>query len=140
MNINDIFTAVKHSIIKVFADDSKLHKFIQSLLDRILLQEDLEAVVKWSLDNNMELNPSKFQLLQHGKNEDLKLPYTLPSGKILSGDECVKDLGVYVDQSLRWRVHINTKVAEASKKASWVLRTFSCRDKDHTMMLLVLYY
>ena len=133
--INDIFNSVKHSIIKVFADDSKVHKYIKSLFDRTLLQEDIEAIVKWATENNMELNPSKFQLLQHGKNEDLKLPYTLPSGESLFGEDCVKDLGVYVDHRLSWKSHINTKAAEASKKASWILRTFSCRDKD-TMMLL----
>ena len=133
--INDIFSVVKHSKIKVFADDSKLHKRISSSADHSLLQEDLQAVIKWSFDNNMELNETKFQLLQHGKNSELKQTYTLPSGEALLPESYVKDLGVYVDSDLNWRNHINMKTSEAKKKGSWVLRTFTSRDKD-TMMLL----
>ena len=43
--INDIFGVVKHSKIKVFADDSKLHKDISSHIDRLLLQEALLSVL-----------------------------------------------------------------------------------------------
>ena len=66
--INDIFGAVKHSKIKVFADDSKLHKDISSHVDRLLLQEDLLSVVEWADINNMELNQEKFQLLLTAKS------------------------------------------------------------------------
>ena len=133
--INDIFLVVKHCKIKVFADDSKLHKNIACQADRLLLEEDLHAVVKWAADNNMELNESKFQLLQHGKRDNLKESYSLPSGVSIVAEDVVKDLGVYIDTDLRWRQHITNKSAEASRKAGWVLRTFSSRYKD-TMMLL----
>ena len=133
--IDDITTVVLHSKIKIFADDSKIHKLIRSLLDRLLLQEDLERVVDWAESNNMELNEEKFQLLQHGKNNDLKLPYTLPSGQVLYSAPYVKDLGVYVDSDLKWRTHIAMKSQKAKNMASWVLRTFTTRDTE-TMMLL----
>ena len=81
--IDDIFSVVKHSKIKVFADDSKLHKNISSHIDRIVLQKDLLSVVNWADANNMELNEEKFQLLKHGKLPDLKQPYILPSGETL---------------------------------------------------------
>ena len=133
--IDDIFSVVKHSKIKVFADDSKLHKDISSHIDRILLQEDLLSVVNWADVNNMELNEEKFQLLQHGKLPDLKQPYILPSGETLKGSDHVKDLGVYIDPDLNWRTHIAMKSAKARNMASWVLRTFISRDVA-TMMLL----
>ena len=41
---NDIFAIVKHSQVKVFTDDSKLHKNTKSLANSSLLQEDLLAV------------------------------------------------------------------------------------------------
>ena len=133
--INDIFEVVKNSKVKVFADDSKLQKDIKTAVDHFLLQDDLAAVVKWASDNNMELNEDKFQLLQHGKNQDLKQNYSLPSGKPLAPEVYVKDLGVYVDTDIRWRHHIALKSADAAKKAGWILRTFISRDKG-TMMLL----
>jgi hypothetical protein len=133
--INDLFSVVKHSKIKVFADDSKLHKSIGSPTDCKLLQEDLHAVVRWATINNMELNESKFQLLQHGKNQELQKPYKLSTGLVINSDDVVKDLGVFIDKDLRWRKHITKKTAEAARKAVWVLRTFSIRDKS-TMLLL----
>ena len=121
--INDIFGAVKHSKIKVFADDSKLHKDISSHVDRLLLQEDLLSVVE------------KFQLLHHGKIVDLKLPYTLPSGQPLQGSDDVKDLGLHVDTNRTWQNHIATKATKANSMTGWILRTFITRDVS-TMMLL----
>ena len=63
---------VKHSILKLFADDSKLSKDIRCMLDQMLLQEDVNAILVWAKDNNMELNEDKFQLIQHGKISHLK--------------------------------------------------------------------
>lgn len=133
--INDIGEVVNHCKIKIFADDSKLHKTIKTLLDRFHLQEDLGNVVKWAEDNNMELNPDKYELLQHGKNTDLKLPYVLPSGQTLKDSGCVRDLGVFVDSDLSWRSHISLKVDKSKSMASWVLRTIKARDSQ-TMLLL----
>ena len=135
--IDDIFSVVKHSKIKVFADDSKLHKDISSHFDQLLLHEDFLSVVQWANINIMELNQDKFQplQLQHGKLTDLKQPYTLPSGQLLHQSTHVKDLGVYVDPDLNWRTHIAMKSLKAKNHASWVLRTFTSRDTE-TMMLL----
>ena len=83
--INDMEEVVKHCLLKIFADDSKLHKKIRSHLDRLLLQQDLESVFTWASENNMDLNQDKFELLQLGRNPDLKHPYTLPSGQELLG-------------------------------------------------------
>ena len=138
--INDIFDVVKNSAIRVFADDSKIHKLIRTLLDRILLEEDFDAVMKWSVDNNMSLNHSKFMLLQHGKNESFKFPYVLHNGTIfLCGRDSVKDLGVHVDGDINWKVHIATKNTEANNKAAWILRTFSARDSPTMLLLFKIY-
>ena len=123
----------------MFADYSKLHKYISSPSDCKCLQEDLCAVARWAVANNMELNESKFQLLQHGKNPELKKPYILSSGASISSDDVVKDLGVYVDSDLSWCQHITRKSSEAASKAGWVLRTFSTRDKDMMIMLFKTY-
>ena len=66
--MNDLHSVVKHSLLKCFADDSKLVKSIENLQDRAQLIEDLHAVLQWTKDNSMEFNADKFQLIQHGKN------------------------------------------------------------------------
>ena len=47
--INDMPDVVNH-ILKLFADDSKLIGIIKDLNDQILLQNDIDALVKWSQD------------------------------------------------------------------------------------------
>ena len=64
--VNDLESSVKHSKIKLFADDSHLIKSLNPdacEYDQSLLQEDLDAVLDWAIKNNMLLNQKKFQLL-----------------------------------------------------------------------------
>ena len=93
---------VKHSLLKCFADDSKLVKSIENQEDREKLIEDLQAVLQWTKDNSMEFNADKFQLIQHGQCEELKLPYNLPNNQELKKSKTVKDLGTQVSEDLTW--------------------------------------
>ena len=83
-------------------------KKIESLNDVYLLQRDLNDIIKWSKDNNMQLHEDKFEFIQHNipntdKNLLLELPfvayeqyYTTPNGNILEPAYQVKDLGVLI--------------------------------------------
>jgi len=133
--VDDLSEVVINCLLKLFADDSKLQKLIRSMIDHAALQKDMEAVEKWARLNNMALNSQKYQLLQHGKIPELKVPYYLEDGSELLGSEVVRDLGVHVDNALNWKIHIQTKVTEASKKAGWILRTFTSRDQDVMLLL-----
>jgi hypothetical protein len=57
--INDMVDVVKHSSVKLYADDTLLYKPITSAQDCYLLQRDLEAVHLWSVKNLMKFNASK---------------------------------------------------------------------------------
>ena len=48
-----------------FADDTRLSKQISSCNDVLILQEDLNTVVKWATENNMVLDDSKFEYLAY---------------------------------------------------------------------------
>ena len=63
--INDLEAVVRHSKIGFFADDTRISKKIGSQEDCIKLQEDLNRVMKWSTENNMQLHRDKFELLVH---------------------------------------------------------------------------
>ena len=133
--INDIAAVIEHSLIMMFADDSKIIKSIKNPMDRELLMKDLQAVLQWAKENKMELNEDKFQLLSIGKLEDLKLPYALGDINIEQDSE-VKDLGVTIDVNLNWSKHIANISKAARNSASWILRTISDRSRD---IMLVLY-
>ena len=128
--INDISEIIKTCRIKIFADDSKLQHNIKTADDRKKLQTDLEAMIKWSKDNNMELNEGKFQLMHHGYNDTLKDDYTLPPGTIITSSNTVRDLGIMINDKLSWRDHYYKMIKEAKKYAGWILRTFSSRSKQ----------
>jgi len=137
--VDDMKEAIKHSILKLFADDSKLSKAIRSLQDQLLLQEDVEAILNWAIDNNMELNEEKFQLIQHGKIQHLKSDtseiYKTSKGTSLKSTEVVVDLGITINEGLNWKSHVETTCLKARQFAGWILRTFQSRDKDVMMML-----
>ena len=48
--INDLPDYIKHSQIRLFADDSIIYRPIKTQADCIKLQEDLESAVKWEQD------------------------------------------------------------------------------------------
>jgi hypothetical protein len=49
-DINDLPDYIKHSQIRLFADDSIIYRPIKTQADCIKLQEDLESAVKWEQD------------------------------------------------------------------------------------------
>ena len=133
--INDITKVIKHSLIKIFADDSKLIKAINSEEDRELLLEDIHAVMQWSKKNNMELNREKFQLLIHGKQNELMLPYDLGDSVVIEPSNNIKDLGVTFGRDLSWNQHITNITNEAKQAAAWILRVILDRSAETMMML-----
>ena len=128
--MNDLHTVVKNSILKCFADDSKLIMNIKNRTTRMKLIEDLKGVLKWTEDNSMKFNMDKFQLLQHGNNPYLKLPYRLPDGQTLQGSDTVRDLGLNISADLKWKSHIQIVTENATKFANWILRTIRSRKAD----------
>jgi len=137
--IDDIYEVVKNSVARSFADDTRLTMLIKDILDQMKLQADLEAVTKWAADNNMALHEGKFELIQHGKNEDLKREnghqYELSDGKTIETSSAVKDLGIIIDEQLNWTNQVTDAAQQAAQTSAWVLRTFTTRDKRPLMIL-----
>ena len=136
--VNDMSLCVEHSELKMFADDSRLIKAIHptecTALDHGHLQSDIENVVKWSLQNNMSLNVSKFQLLSHkvhvhAKNTNMRLLLQLPfafaqfsrsyqisESYLLEPSQSISDLGVCVSNDFSFEEHIKSDCKESKFK------------------------
>ena len=136
--MNNITEAVKATFIKMFADDSKLVSSIKSLEDRNKITSDLKSLIKWTEDNSMKFNETKFQLLQIGQNQELKLPYHHNEITINSSQH-VRDLGVYTSENLSNRYQITQMTTNATNFASWLLRTFTTRDIEPMLLFLKTY-
>ena len=75
MYMNNVTEYIKDIIILLFADDSKITTAISNSSDRIKLLDALKSLFDWTTDNSMKFNEQKFQLLQIGSDDSLKLPY-----------------------------------------------------------------
>ncbi len=49
--------------VRLFADDCLIHSPVQSLQDQLILQQDLDSLVKWSVDWGMTFNISKCNIM-----------------------------------------------------------------------------
>ena len=129
--INDLSESNISSLISLFADDTRLTKMINSEKDAENFQNDLDEIYKWSSRNNMLFNGSKFELLQYGKDEDLKNTYNYlspESESIIERKESLRDLGVIMNESATFSDHINKVCNTVNQKAGWILRTFNSRE------------
>ena len=133
MFINDITQCVSSSVIRCFADDTRIMKAISTTLDMSLLQHDLDRVTQWSIRNNMSPHGDKFEFLSHSANRSNtlhQLPFTSEvyqystSKGILMPVKQLRDLGVTVTTDLSWTVQIKTMADKARQKAAWVLSVF----------------
>ena len=136
--INDLELTLKHSILHIFADDSKLVKEVVNEEDHQKLQEDLDTAMDWAVNNNMELNQKKFQLLQYGKEEVLKTPYHANTTTI-DREQVVKDLGVQMSEDLSPQTHIAECVKLGRKYTGWIMRNFRSRKPEVIIPLFKMY-
>jgi len=106
--INDLPLLVKFSIIFLFADDTKCHRMICNITDSGELQDDLNLLYQWSLNNQLYFGiPRCFLLGYH-----LKLPtsYYLEDTE-LAPTATLKDLGVMVTS---WSTHYDLILTKVS--------------------------
>ena len=149
--VNDIVEIVNNSHIHTFADDTKISRQIVTASDKNLLQEDLDAIKRWTSLNNMKLNEDKFSLISHHTKSNVEpeemdtfreLPffsesttYEASTSEVIYPSESVRDLGVIIDKQLNWKDHIYKIKQDARRMIAWIFNVFYTRDKA-TMLLL----
>ena len=135
--IQDIDEDVMNSILSSFADDTRLMKGILDAFDISNLQQDLNAVYKWTKKNNAELNGLKFEHLRYGKNEHLKKQsiYFADTGCQIGTKSSVKDLGVILSSDMSYDLHIQKLVQKVKNISAWIYRTFKSRDQNLMLTL-----
>ena len=121
--INDLPSQLKHALCLLFADDLKIYRTIKSNTDCELLQHDLFNIAKWAQDNRMSFNVSKSVVLHIGSNNP-HAQYFLNDLQILPKDT-VKDLGVLVDNKLKFHQQSAAVAKKALSSAHFIFKSFS---------------
>ncbi len=130
--INDLVTGLSSSI-KLFADDAKLYRRVDSVADCINLQRDLNTMQDWSLKWQLEFNPAKCSILRMG-NSPPAFDYHMHSYDDnsvihLHANDDERDLGVIISRSLKWESQVNSAAQQANKVLFTIKRTFE--ELDH---------
>ena len=71
--ISDIDDNILGSIVRLFADDTKVSAKIKNEGDTEILQRDLDEIYRWADENCMEFIENKFEMMSHG-NIDVTIP------------------------------------------------------------------
>ena len=125
--INDLPDAVS-STIKIFADDTKMYRRINSDDDAKLLQSDIDKLYEWTKTWQLKFNAKKCKVMHQGYN-NTKAQYEM-EGLVLESVNKEKDLGVTIDNELKFHEHVSLAVSKANQILGIVKRTFTTLDKD----------
>ena len=114
--INDLVSVCKYSLPFLFADDTNLFTSGKVLSDLITkVNEELSNISVWLKVNKLSLNVKKTHFLIFGNKKERfdKVEITIDD-KVISQEHSTKFLGVYIDDKLNWKKHIE----HISKKIS----------------------
>jgi hypothetical protein len=121
--INDISCCLKNAKCLIYADDVKVFRAINNIIDISLLQDDLNRIYLWCCKNKLYLNTSKCKHMVFTR----QLKYTnyvlCINNKPLEQVYQVKDLGIWLDHKLTYKDHINYVINDANKLLGFVIRS-----------------
>ena len=121
--IDDLHSIVRHSKLKLYADDVALYREIKSEADCQLLQEDLDHICDWANKWQLRLNASKCEaLLISNKRRAISFEYFVNHSP-LAWRSTVKYLGVLLRSNLSWSDHCKHVSAKASKTLNFLSHT-----------------
>jgi hypothetical protein len=110
--INDIVnTCNTESNMYLYADDTKLSRYIGESQDSLILQKDLDNLNNWIKTWLLKLNIDKCKIMSIGRRV-VENKYTI-DGIQLERVSNIPDLGVTFDTGLKFHVHVSTIVGRA---------------------------
>lgn len=120
--INDITSCFKYSNCLMYADDLKLFRTINEHHDAVLLQSDVDKLIKWCCMNGLHLNVNKCYCVSYTrKHNTIQFPYSIIDATLSHLNE-IKDLGVIFDSKLIFGKHIEMKIAKSYSMLGFVKR------------------
>ena len=124
--INDLIIFIKYVNLRNYAYDNTITYFLMflSCLKTTLENESTEAI-NWLKQNNMLVNPKKFQVLFLSRNKELitsDILLNINSNSIISSN-WVKLLGIKIDSRLNFESHVSELCKSAARQLNALLRS-----------------
>jgi hypothetical protein len=128
--INDLPDTVE-SLCSMYADDTKIYNRVNTSDDHKVLQKDLDTLVEWAQKWQMKFNAGKCKVLQLGqRQQNFKYEMEAANGESVEIEttSCEKDLGIMIDNELKFSKHVETQVNKANKILGMIRRSFEHMD------------
>ena len=138
--INDLPNCTTNQV-KMFADDTKIFSRSDVPGNEASLQKDLDELVKWSEKWQLKFHPEKCALMKLGPRTDTE--YYMTSKDKNGNETCIKiqekeaekDLGVFVDNSLSFKHHVEKAKLKANRVMGLIRRSFDYLSEEMFVQL-----
>lgn len=136
--INDIVEGMDDVFISLYADDVKIAKAVSSAQDAATLQAAIDKLRNWCNENDLHLNLDKCAVLTiDNRRNIIESNYTY-GDHIFKRVADQKDLGVIIDNKLKFAKHIAAITSKATAALGFIKRF--CYDISDAQTLKTLYY
>lgn len=122
--LNDCVSSLPPDGFLLYADDLKIFHPVSSLSDCVFLQNVLNSFSTWCLANSLLLCTDKCCVISFGRSRNFCFNYVLSAAPI-SRVTCVKDLGVWLDEGLSFKTHVNSVIKKANTSLGLIVRLSS---------------
>lgn len=119
--VNDLPDVVTGAV-QLFADDMKIYRGIRSSVDHDELQRDLDRLARWSETWLLPFNVAKCSTLHLGQGNPKRV-YAI-QGMPLQQTRVERDLGVLVDDQLKFREQAAAAASRANRILGLIRHTF----------------
>ena len=134
--VNDLPLYLRETILELYADDTTIHTWIESVhIINNKFQNDLVQVKNWCKNNDMALNAKRTKTILMGSSRKLSLLHC--ELQLYFDDECLNNvnthklLGVHLDKSLNWTSQVDKICSVFSSRNALLnrLKTYLPRTK-----------
>ncbi len=120
--INRLPKVIKHSTVKLFADDCKLYFRVRTNLDWQCFSDDLFSLFQWASDNGLTLALAKTAIMHIGyRNPQFRY---FVQGTHLDEVDSVRDLGIQFSSTLKFSDHVSLIVKKAITHVNMIYLAF----------------
>ena len=104
-----------------------MYAAVNNTNDEIKLQGDIDRLMQWSKEWLLTFNKSKCKHVHFGPPNNAK--YQM-GGDIITQSTEEKDLGITIDEKLKFQIHINNQTKKANQRLGMIKRSFTYMDKN----------
>ena len=118
------------SNLKRFTDDTLLYSLVHNASHALHLQRDLDSLVTWAQEWQMNFHPSKCYVLRIYRIKNPILHHYTMLGQTLKAVDHQPYLGITISETLNWKTHILDVKNKANKTLGCIKRNLhSCPER-----------